>query len=649
MSLDGGCGLVTGVGAGTFDIVESQISHFTEKGDEAYQTALDALQMISQSFTQNISTIDSASLNPSVNSGSLPEYMRPQPEPDVPDLTWKDTDAPTEPPTIDADFSDYFFEIPRPTFQGKSPELKFIGVPSRNLPNPPNEPDPFKAPTYPDKPTIELPQIVSPINIVLPTLDPPDISGIQATIAGLRDNLPEAPSLPQDIGFTDIVNQFFSSAKLQISDTVLGLVEKINTLLSGGTGIPNDVALAMRNRAYFIEDRMAYQAEQTAIADWLARGFTLPGGSLEVKLTEIRQKSVDKKSELNLNLWIEEAKLEIENMRFAVQQGITYEAMHKDALIKLYGVCGDLAAKAADVQIKLLDAAVNVFQAKGQMWQIQFSTINSEIQLELSNIEVYKAQLEGQKLISDLNQQEVELYKTQIESVNSRVSLYKAEVEATNALLQGELGKLQYAAERVKLYATEISAWEAEWKAYGESVRAEQGKVEIYKALVQGFSSEVEAYAKNIDAAKTEASLQLETLQLGLQTWTAQLEKYKAEVQAESVRLGAASDVYRNQMQGYALKHEAEKAYIGTELQKLDYLLNVDKFNADKTIKQADLEQTKMLQLTKIAQDSLDAVARTAAQLAGSAMSAMNVGASVSSGSSFSSGNSCSETYTYEG
>ena len=102
-------------------------------------------------------------------------------------------------------------------------------------------------------------------------------------------------------------------------------------------------------------------------------------------------------------------------------------------------------------------------------------------------------------------------------------------------------------------------------------------------------------------------------------------------------------------MSGYALKHEAEKTYVGTELQKLDYLLNVDRFNADTTIKEAELEQNKVLQLTKITQDSLDAVARTSAQLAGSAMSAMNVGASISSSSSIGQSSSCSETYSYEG
>ena len=643
------CGLIV-TGAGTYDTVENQIAQFTIKGDQAYNAAMDALAQIAASFGTKLAA---AGLNlnptPAKAAASLPEYQRPTPEPEAPDLSWTPPENPTAPPEIEADYESLFTGITVPTLTADQPDLQFAGQPTRELPTKPDDPDPLQVPTYPDAPTLTLPTLDAGTQIQLPTLPDLNLDNIQSAIADLRNNLPEAPEVPEDIGFLDVVNQLFGSMSGQIGDTVGELLTKINELLSGGTGLPTAVALALRNRAYVIEDRLAMQAEQTAIADWLSRGFTLPGGALETKLVEVRQQNRDKKEELNLNLWIEEAKFEIENMRFAVQQGIAYEAMRKDALTKLYGVAGDLAAKSADVQIKLVEAAVNIFEAEANMWQVQFSTLKDEIQIELAKVELYKAELEGQRLVSDLNRLDVEVYKAKVDALNTRANLYKTEVDAANSLLQAELGKLQYAAEKVKIYTAEVGAWETEWKAYGEAVRAEQGKVDIYQALVQGFSAEVEAYARNVDAAKTQASLGQETLQLKLNAWTAQLEKYKAEIQTEATRIGALSDVYRNQMSGYALKHEAEKTYVGTELQKLEYLLNVDRLNADTTIKEAELEQDKVLQLTKITQDSFDAVARTSAQLAGSAMSAMNVGATISAGSSIEQRSSCNENYNYEG
>lgn len=643
------CGLIV-TGAGTYDTVENQIAQFTIKGDQAYNAAMDALAQIAASFGTKLAA---AGLNlnptPAKAAASLPEYQRPTPEPEAPDLSWAPPENPTAPPEIETDYSGYFTNLQTPVLTATPPTLQPVSRPSRQLPARPDDPDPLQVPIYPDAPTLIIPTLAEGIQIQLPTLADINLDGIRATITDLRNNLPTAPSVPQDIGFLDVVNQLYNSMSGQIGDTVGELLTKINELLSGGTGLPTAVALALRNRAYVIEDRLAMQAEQTAIADWLSRGFTLPGGALEVKLAEVRQQNRDKKEELNLNLWIEEAKLEIENMRFAVQQGIAYEAMRKDALTKLYGVAGDLAAKSADVQIKLVEAAVNIFEAEANMWQIQFASIRDEIQAELGKIEIFKGELEGQRLIGELNQQDIQRFAEMVKALELRANLYKTEVDAANSKLQGELGKLQIATEKTKIYATDIGAWEAEWRAFGEAIRADQNQVELFNGLIRAFVAETDAYGKATDTAKSQATLEQEGLRLRLQAWESQLKKWDGEIRAESTRISALSDVYRNQMSGYALKHEAEKTYVGTELQKLEYLLNVDRLNADTTIKEAELEQDKVLQLTKITQDSFDAVARTSAQLAGSAMSAMNVGATISAGSSIEQRSSCNENYNYEG
>ena len=75
-------------------------------------------------------------------------------------------------------------------------------------------------------------------------------------------------------------------------------------------------------------------------------------------------------------------------------------------------------------------------------------------------------------------------------------------------------------------------------------------------------------------------------------------------------------------------------------MKKLEYALSVDTLQANVALKEADLEQTRELTLQKTALDALDGIARTGSQLAGSAMSAMNVQASLSSGST------TSDTYT---
>ena len=76
-------------------------------------------------------------------------------------------------------------------------------------------------------------------------------------------------------------------------------------------------------------------------------------------------------------------------------------------------------------------------------------------------------------------------------------------------------------------------------------------------------------------------------------------------------------------------------------MKKLEYSLEIDKLTADIGLKEAELAQNKELTIAKIAQDALDAIARTGSQLAGSAMSAMNVQAGLTQSSS------CGEQYDY--
>jgi len=644
------CGSASSTG-GTRDLVDSQISRFTQKGDEAFAAALTALDQIAGTFE---SKIEAAGLNLDgaetfTKSTSLPEFEKPD-APGEPEISFNPPADLVEPPNFENTDFRGLSSLRAPTYNvGSEPQLQMPAQPSTVLPQRPDDPSPLSVPTYPSSPTLTDPILPRLRDVSLPTLIVPDLSAIQSEIAALRNSLPEAPELPDNIEFTSVVNSLFSSARGIISNAVPGLLARLSELLSGNsTGISSSVALLLRNRAFAAEDQQAQQALNEVQTDWLSRGFTLPSGALEAKRLLIQQQNRDKKAALNRDLWIEESKQEIENVRAAIQQGVAYESMHMDALIKLYGICGQLAEKQADVQLKLLDAAVAIYKAQAEVWQIQFSVIKDEIQIELAKVEVFKAELEGQKLIGQLNQQDVEVYRAQLDALNSRVAIYKTQVEAANSLLQAELGKLDYAKTRVQIYTAEIGAYETEWKAYGEAIRGELGKTELYKSLVQGFSAQVEAYAKNVDAEKTKASLEIETMGLKLKTWEARNERYKTQLQTESIRIESLAKVYDSTVRAFGVKSQAEEARVSAGLKGLDYELNVDKFSADVLIKNAELEQTRTLALSKLSVDAMDAVARTGAQLAGSAMSAMNVGASLSASDSNSDSTSCSTSYSYD-
>jgi hypothetical protein len=427
------------------------------------------------------------------------------------------------------------------------------------------------------------------------------------------------------------------------------LCPRLAELLSGtSTGLPAAVEQALRDRAFAAEDRQAFQAEQEATVDWLARGFTLPGGVLEAKLATIRQLNRDKKAQINREVWIEAAKFEIENLRFAVQQGIAYEGLLRDSWGKLYGIVQAMAQTDIEVDLKILDSAIALYKVKVEAWQAEFATIKDQLQIELAKLEIYKSELEGQKLVGQLNQQDIDLYKTQWEALNIKVGVYKTQVDAANSLLQAELAKLEYSAKLVQIYTARISAYEAEWKAYSAAAEAEKSKTELYESQTKAFASRVAAYASEVDAAKTIADLDVTSLKLQLEAWQSQLEQYKAELQTELGRIDSVVKGSANEADIYKTKALVESGYTDFEMKKLEYSLGVDRLDADITLKEAELNQSRELFLMKTALEALDGIARTGSQLAGSAMSAMNVQASLGSSSSTSDDYNENHNYNYE-
>ena len=643
----------------TNEIVQSQIDGFKNYANTAFNATIEALNQIA-STGAGWQDIGKGVGGPgSIPVDSLPGYVKPQPAPVAPNLAFTEPESPGEPLSQAAienaltEAKSRLAGLSVPVFTDVPLPLQLPSQPSPVLPTPPADPAPIVVPTYPAAPDLEFPALPVLRPIALPDLNDPDLSGIAALIAEMRAARPVAPVLPESPDFGSLTSHYYALTNQQLTAFVgdcaalTHLSPRLTELLSGAsTGMPAAVAQALRDRAFAAEDRQSVQAEQEALTAWLARGFTLPGGALEAQCVAIRALNRDKKAQLNRDLWIEEAKLEIENLRFAIQQGIAYEGLLRESWAKLYGIVQALAQTDIEVDLKILDSALNLYKVKADVWQIEFATIKDQLQIELAKLEVYKAELDGQKLIGQLNQQDLDLYKTRWDALNIQVSVYKAQIDAANSLLQIELAKLELAGKQVQIYTAQVGAYEAEWKTYGVAAEAEKAKVELFESQSKAFAARVTAYAGQVDAAKTIADLDVTALKLQLEAWQSQLEQYKAELQGELGRIetvvkgsGIATDVYKT-------KAMVEEGYTQFEMRKLDYGLNVDKFNADIAIKELELEQSRELALAKLAQEALDGIARAGAQLAGSAMSAMNVQASLSSGSSTS--DSYQETHYYD-
>lgn len=653
-------------------------------------------------------------------------------------------------------------------FLETAPEPPSRAEPTLTATPPTQRPD-ITMPAYPESPVVALPADPGLSAVPLPTLRLPDLSQAYTILAEVRGQRPATPTLTLPESPRGMFDELLGTLGSEITP-VLPIQAVLTWMLAGHSlGIPEAVANLLRDRAFAAEDRLAFQAEQAGFSDWLARGFTLPGAVFDAQLQRIRQQTRDKKAELNRNLWIEEAKLEIEALRFAVTAGIQYESALWDAKLKRWTTCGALAAQFADVQLKVLDATLSVYQAQLTAWQTEAGILkdylSALLQAEMSKVEITKAEVEIARFFVQLNGQTVDLYKTKIDSQQALVGLYKAQVDAANSRLQADALRLEVFAKEVQAYSASVAAYEAEWRGfaaavqgdaarveafkariqahesmvtiygkqvdaekervmagvainqielerhkaratvyasemdgYGRAVQAESARIqaeveiaklpvevfkasaqaysakadaygraegaatarfqaeteaaklpmEIYKTHAQAFAAQAEVYGKTLDAKKSEVSAKIEIEKLKLESFRTTLAAYQAELARASTEIEAKSKVHGAQVQLFGAKVDSEKARVNAELQVIDQQLRNQQFLTSITLKQAELDQTKALELAKIALQGDVEIGRIASQLAGAALSAVNASASIGQSYSATRSASCSETYSYE-
>lgn len=633
----------------TKDIVQSQIDSFKGYANEAYNRTLDAITSISDTFSAKAPP-DSVGISVPGDDGVvdvLPGYTYPAPVPALGSVDFVAPEAigsPIDAGQIRSNLASTkrsLSSLKAPVFTGKAPTLKLPAAPNSALPDAPEDPAPLEVPDYPSTPNYDEPQIPTLRSVYLPTLSPPNLAIIDALLAQARADQPTVPVLREIPDFGALFDRYYSKLTNPQLQGFVGncsaltrICPTLNLIFDGGLGLPASVAAGLRDRAFLVVDQQSFQADAEARRDWLARGFTLPNSVLGIRLDRIGQDARDQKAKLNRELWLEEAKIHIESLRFAVEQGIAYEKVLRDAWVAVIQAVQGMATAEIEMTIKGMELALELFKTKVEMWRTEFETIRDQLQAELSKVEVYKAELDAQRLISELNTQDVALYNALWQGVNSKITVYKTKIDAANSLLQAELAKLEWTAKAVQIYSAKVSAYTAEWQGYGSAVSAEKTRVDAFEVEAQAFSSLVNSYSTQVQALKTVGDFDVEELKLQLEAWQSGLEKYKADLTTEQARIDALLKKGGTEADIFKTKALVETGYTDFEMKKLDYSLNKYRVAAEIKIKETDLEQTKMLELSKIAVGALDGVARTGAQLSGSAMAAMNVHAGLTSSSS---------------
>ena len=610
------------------DFVADQISSnevLIHKHSETLQSALNTLSTIRVADVAAPTRVSPPSATPPVFAlGDAPAFsVSPLELPAFPGTTF----------SIDGllaslDLSD-LDEMPTPP---ATLSLNLPDAPGFSTKTAPSRPDVDTNFDLPSAPTLTLPEMEALQQITIPDFTFPVLPDFNGTPPTLEVSVP---------------NVFINWAEPQYASELLPeLQAKVRTMMEGGTGLPAAIEDALFSRARERDSAETSRAVQEAFDIWASRGFSMPPGMLVKQVNVAQEAGRLKAAETNRDILTQAAQWEIENIRFAVQQGIALEQLTQNLFENTVKRLFEVARFQAESQISVFNAQIGLFNAQNAAFETLAQVYKTRLEGALAKLQAYKTAIDGQVALGQLNVQKVEVFKARLSAVMSSVELYKASMEG--AKVRAELISAQFDAYKadVQAFAEEIGAEKLKFEAYDAQVRGETAKAGVLETQARTYASTIQGIATKADIKSKIAQIKMEAAKTQIQKFLADVDLHKTQVDA-SVRQSQNNLLaFQSQMEGWKAKASANVAASEVQSKYADMAARTNIAFSEVQMSEYQAKMTHAVQLANVTLEATKAIGQYSAQLAAGAMSAMHVSAGVSASGSAGSSDSTSKSTT---
>lgn len=508
----------------------------------------------------------------------------------------------------------------------EAPGMAAIPVPAR--------PDIDTQVDLPDAPTLALPEMEQLEKLNLPDFVFPD--------------LPEFDATPPDASGITVPNVFINWAEPNYESEVLDELQgKVRAMMAGGTGLPAPVEDALFSRARERNSVEARRALQEATDGWAARGFSMPPGMLVKQAEVIRDQARLESAELNRDIMVQAAQWEIENIRFAVEQGMALEQLTQNLYENTVKRLFEVARFQAESQINVFNAQISLFNSQNAAFETLAGVYRTKLDAAISKLTAYKTAIDGQVALGEINKQRVEVFKARLGAVQTNVEIYKATMQG--AQVRAEAIKNQFDAYRadVQAFSEQVSAEKIKFDAYESRIRGEQAKAGVFDSQARAYASTVQAVANKADVKVKAAQIKMEAARTKVSKFLGDVEGYKANMEASLREVMYGTTVFQAQVEGWRAKAGVQVADSEMQSRFADMNTRTNIAYAEMQISEYQAKMQKAVQEAQVALEAAKAVGQYTAQLAAGAMSAAHVSASIGGSGSMSSSDSKSTTTSH--
>jgi hypothetical protein len=474
-----------------------------------------------------------------------------------------------------------------------SPLILIPPAPIVSFPPPPTAPQvaPVPIPTVPDF-TLPPTPVLAPITIPTPqSIALPTFSAQFPT-----DTLAFSPTP-------------FNYSEPEYSDELLDEIkdQHLDDLLNGGFGIDTRDEEQLVGRLRDREARGGRTNESQVLRNFASRGHHLPSGSLDDALRQAQQDTQGKISQGEREIYTVRADLFRKTREFILSNGTTLEGL----LINLFGFAQERALKSAqfisEFSIASFDAQVRQFNTQVTAYGAQVQAHETLVRAELAKIEIFRSEIEAQRLISELNQQDVALFTAQINAVQAIVNIFETEMRAASIEAEIQRLKIQQFGEEVSAYTALIGAEIAKIQVFEAQIKGEQAKLEVFQTQVATYSAEVQAAATKTQIENVNIQTDIERGKLDLQRYNGEIQQFTANLSREIERVGSLVKVYDSDINSFRSLVDGWTAFYASADKATDLFLRQIAENTKVDVELTKVELSRLVEETKV---RLDATSR---------------------------------------
>lgn len=453
-------------------------------------------------------------------------------------------------PTLPSQVAEFTATIPSITTEFTFPE-----VPAE-LNNPFAAPPALAERAEPTAPTIALPSF----DAVAPAGDldaPTDLS--EQFIAAYNDVRPAMVT-----NLRAHMADWLTTHNPQFFTQLQRIEDQLETYLAGGTGLSTDVEDAIYERAKDKDLAEARRTSRAAYANAAARGFTIPDGAAFSQDARARQAASDNLARSANEIAIAQAKMEQENLQFAVNassalrnSALSASLSYHSGLISINGQALDYARTTVANVIEVYNLSVRAFEAKLGAYRAEAEIYGVRLRAAMSHIELYRAEIDALQAMTTVDRTKVDLYRAQIGAKETLAQVYRTQVQTVVERASLEKMKVDLFKTRVEAYVATVQGKRAEYDGYSAAMSGQEALVRIYGTQVDTYKAEIDGFRAKIDAQGAVIRAQAESNQALATRYKAQLDAYSTVVDARGKKANLELDVQRAELNTFEAQTRA--------------------------------------------------------------------------------------------